>query len=256
MSESMTKATTRAVEAEIEIEASPETVWRALTDARELERWLPLEARVEPGKGGSVFMSWKNEFESETRILAWEPDRHLRISWGFQDEAGDVVQFTDFYLQGEGGRTVLRVVTSGFPNDPSWDAWYEGTRQGWAYELASLKRYLECHPGQDRQVVYLRRRVRQSEREAWDRLFGLGGLPARPLGSRPFIEAPPIQYAGHVDDRNAMLRVSTEPCLGKADLRDVTLWLSAWDADSEDLGSLRAEWTALLERLYPEGETL
>lgn len=256
MSETKTGTPTRAVEAQVEIEAPPEIVWQALTDARELERWFPLEARVEPGEGGSVFMSWQNEYQGESRITVWEPGRHLRITWGFSDEEAAIAQFTDFHVEGEKGRTILRVVTSGFPDDPSWDAWYEGTRQGWAYELASLKRYLERHRGRDRQVVYLRRRVRLSDREAWDRLFGPGGLPARPLGSRPFIEAPPVQYAGHVDDRNAIVRISTEPCMGKVDFRDVTLWLSAWGATAEDVEPVRRDWGSLLERLYPEGETL
>ncbi len=256
MNETGTEPTTRAVEAEIEIDAAPEVVWRALTEARELERWFPLEARVEPGEGGSVFMSWKNEYQGESRITVWEPGRHLQITWGFSDEDKEITQLTDFHLEGAKGRTVLRVVTSGFPDDPSWDDWYEGTRQGWAYELVSLKYYLERHLGQDRQVVYLRRRVKLTDREAWDRLFGPGGLSERPLDSRPFVEAPPVQYAGHVDARNALVRVGTEPCMGKTDFRDVTLWLSAWGAEPEDVEPVRREWTALLERLYPGGETL
>ncbi len=32
-------------------------VWHALTDAEELMRWFPPLARVEPGVGGSMFMS-------------------------------------------------------------------------------------------------------------------------------------------------------------------------------------------------------
>ena len=256
MSETRTEPTTRSVEATIEIEASPEAVWRALSDARELERWFPLEARVEPGEGGSVFMSWKNEYAGESRITVWEPGRHLQITWGFSDEEKEITQLTDFHLEGGKGRTILRVVTSGFPEDPSWDAWYEGTRQGWAYELVSLRRYLENHPGQDREVVYLRRRVKLPAEEAWERLFGPGGLPSRPLESRPFIDAPPLQYAGHADDRNALVRVGTEPCMGQADFRDVTLWLSAWGAPPEDVEPLRREWGEMLERLFPEGETL
>ncbi|HET9581499.1 MAG TPA: SRPBCC domain-containing protein [Gemmatimonadota bacterium] len=256
MTETSTDPTTRAVEASIEIDAEPEVVWNALTDARELERWFPLEARVEPGEGGSVFMSWKNEYAGESRITVWEPGRHLQITWGFSEDEKAITQYTDYHLEGAKGRTVLRVVTSGFPDDPAWDAWYEGTRQGWAYELVSLKRYLERHAGQDREVVYLRHRVRLGDRKAWDRLFGPGGLPERPLGSRPFIQAAPVQYAGHVDDRNALVRVGIEPCMGQADFRDVTLWLSAWGAEPEDLEPVRQEWSALLERLFPEGESL
>lgn len=33
-------------------------VWRALTEAEELTRWFPLQARVTPGEGGEIWMSW------------------------------------------------------------------------------------------------------------------------------------------------------------------------------------------------------
>jgi len=50
-----TDTKTRSFSMSIDINATPEDVWRALTDAGELMRWLPLQARVTPGKGGSVF---------------------------------------------------------------------------------------------------------------------------------------------------------------------------------------------------------
>jgi len=34
--------------------SSAESVWKALTNAEELKRWFPLEARAEPGKGGKI----------------------------------------------------------------------------------------------------------------------------------------------------------------------------------------------------------
>jgi uncharacterized protein YndB with AHSA1/START domain len=45
-------------EKEIEIAVPIEEVWKALTDANELARWFPLEARVTPGLGGKIFVSW------------------------------------------------------------------------------------------------------------------------------------------------------------------------------------------------------
>ena len=112
-------------------------MWQALTDASELERWFPLEARVTPGEGGSIYMSWKNEYTGESSILVWDPPHHLRTSWGF--DATGQSQVTDYLLEGRGRRTVLRVVTSGFPLDASWDGWVEGTRRGWVFELSALK---------------------------------------------------------------------------------------------------------------------
>ncbi|MFQ5890029.1 MAG: SRPBCC domain-containing protein [Gemmatimonadota bacterium] len=247
-------AGTRAAEGTIEIDAPPERVWRALTEAAELERWFPLEARVEPGEGGSIWMSWKNEWAGESEILAWDPARRLRISWGWPDATGHA-QVTDYLLEGRGGRTLLRVVTSGFPLDPSWDDWVEGTRRGWRFELESLKHYLERHAGEDRQVIYLRRRVRLPREEVWARIFGPGGLDARSLGGKPFDDEPPLQYAVVVDDPpDALLRVSNEPCYLGADGRDITLWLTAWGGHERRLAEIEAEWSRLLARLYPEGE--
>lgn len=247
-------ADTRAAEGVVEIEATAERVWRALTEAAELERWFPLEARVEPGEGGSLFMSWKNEFAGVSEILAWDPPRLLRTTWGWSPEGP--AQVTDYTIEGRGGRTMLRVVTSGFPVDPSWDDWVEGTRRGWAFELTSLKHYLERHPGEERDVVYLRRRVALSRDEAWARAFGPDGLGERPLGGEPFDHEPPIQYAAVVDDPpGGLMRLSLEPH-GAPGTLDVTLWLQAWGAERGRLAEIDPEWRRLLERLYAEGESV
>lgn len=250
-----TTAGGRTAEGEERIEAPPERVWRALTEAAELERWFPLEARVEPGVGGSIRMSWKNEFAGEMEILAWDPPRRLRTSWAFGSEPGEA-QVTDYRLEGDGGDTVLRVVTSGFPEDAEWDEWVEGTRRGWRFELRSLKHYLEEHPGRDREVVYLRRRVPLGAAAAWERLFGPGGFEPRPLGGRPFDRTPPVQYAAVVDDPpGGLLRFSVEPSHAGDGTRDVTLWLSAWGAHGPRLEEVRHAWAEALDRLFPEGET-
>lgn len=256
----------RRAESSVEIDAPPERVWQALTEAAELERWFPLEARVEPGEGGSVWMSWKNEFAGEARILVWDPPRHLRVTWGSvdaestgADAASGGGQVTDYLLESRGGRTFLRVVTSGFPPDATWDDWVEGTRLGWAFELRSLKHYLERHAGKDRQVVYLRRRVGLDRQEAWERIFGPGGLPDGPLGGRPVHEEPPKQYAALVEDPpGAMLRISTEPSGPGAKARDITFWLASWngEGDAARLEALRRDWSRLLERLFPAGQPL
>ena len=46
--------TKRAFELALDIDASADEVWRALTEAEELMRWFPLEAQVAPGNGGSM----------------------------------------------------------------------------------------------------------------------------------------------------------------------------------------------------------
>ncbi len=179
-------AETRSAEGEIDVRASADRVWQALTDERELIRWFPLDAKVEPGPGGSFYLSWLNEFAATAEIQVWDPPRHLRTGWKFHDEGA--AQVTDYYVETKGGRTVVRAVTSGFPLDPAWDGWVEGTNRGWAFELRSLKHYLERHVGEPRHVVYLRRRTPVSNQEAWARLSGeeeFVALAQRRTGIRP-----------------------------------------------------------------------
>lgn len=245
---------TRSVSHEVEIDAPVERVWRALTEAEELERWFPLEARVVPGEGGSIWMSWKNEYAGDSRILAWEPNRRLETSWGELDGHGPA-QVTTYTLEPRGGRTVVRVVTSGFPTDPSWDDWVEATGRGWRWELGSLKRYLEEHAGEDRAVVYLRRRTDASREEAWARLSGPDGLGPSLLGGAPTEVDAPRQWAAVLEDpRGAYARVATEPCPGDAEARDATIFVAAWgEAAAPRLAELAGTWEAALERAFPEG---
>ena len=48
----------RAFDFSLDLDATPDEVWRTLTEAEELVRWFPLEARVTPGRGGTMFWSW------------------------------------------------------------------------------------------------------------------------------------------------------------------------------------------------------
>lgn len=70
----------KKIEKEIAIDATPDEVWRALTEGEELKRWFPLDARVKPGVGGSVWLSWGEGSEWESPIEIWEPSRHLQTA--------------------------------------------------------------------------------------------------------------------------------------------------------------------------------
>lgn len=247
---------TRSAEGQVTVDATAERVWQALTDARELERWFPLDARVEPGPGGSIWMSWRNEFAGEMKILVWDPPHHLRTAWSFHEgEPG--AQITDYLIESAGGTTVVRAVTSGFPLDSGWDGWVEGTERGWAFELRSLKHYLERHEGEPRHVAYVRRRVPLSDEDTWARLarneheFGTllgGGLS---LGRQR-----PGQYVAVVaEPPGALMRVSVEPGGPGTAQREVVLFMSAWGDQERRMAELQAQWVSLLERVFPEGTT-
>lgn len=259
------KGTTRSVERTIEIDAPVGAVWRALTEADELTRWFPLEARVEPGAGGSIWMRWADVYDGLSRIDVWEPEQHLRISFP-ADGPGPLA--TDYYLEGRSGRTVLRVVTSGFGAGARWDDFYDGVNRGWDFELCGLKHYLERHWGEDRAVVWVHQPYALSDAEAWRRLAGPGGwLGIR--GSSDLVAGgayhartandfelsgtvhtwqPPAMFVGTVDGwGGALLRLELERW---SDPHRVNLWLSTYGVATPEIRALEGAWrTAVSDAL-------
>ena len=196
MNKTTVDAPPRAFEMSIDLPASPEQVWRALTVAEELVRWFPVDARVTPGAGGSMVWSWGENWDWATRIEAWEPGRLLRL---VQDDArpydlqggalpeGQAAPARlaiEFTLESHQGKTRLRLVHSGFGRGAAWDDEVEGITEGWQAELASLRHYLERHLGHDRdfQIGWLATSL--SRDEAWARLVGPGGFRFSPADAK------------------------------------------------------------------------
>jgi uncharacterized protein YndB with AHSA1/START domain len=193
-----TRSSRRRVEASIDIEAPVEAVWKALTDAEELSRWFPLRARVTPGEGGSIGISWGPPHEGTSRIEIWEPGRRLRlIDQGFGNsdvvgaprEAGGagstpaaaippVPVALDYLLEGRGGKTTLRLVHAGFGDGNEWDEEFDIVRRGWRFELRGLRHYLERHRGTPRLAIWPRLPLPAgcSLMQAWERLMSRDGL--------------------------------------------------------------------------------
>ena len=109
--------TQRTIRKEIEIAAPIEAVWKALTDAAELARWFPLEARVEPGAGGTIYLSWGPPWEGTAQIDVWEPNQRFRWvepSPFAKQHPAFATMAVEWVLEARGGKTLLRLVNSGF----------------------------------------------------------------------------------------------------------------------------------------------
>jgi uncharacterized protein YndB with AHSA1/START domain len=280
-------AKTRNVETELEIDASVEDVWKALTDGEELTHWFPVEAEVEPGPGGKMKWSWGEDFDWRHRIEVWEPPNHLVTSYDADPKLGYAVPgmdpsgqqsdekvrlAVDFKLEGSGGKTTLRLVHSGFLTARDWDDEYDGVRCGWGFELFGLREYLEHHRGKCRDVVWARAVTDLPMETIWERLTSSKGLaaegalaPLQPGDSYCFktvhgdsfrgvarASNPPKEFYGTVENWNrAVVRINIFAYHGK---RDIHVWLSAYDLPQSDLDALRARWQDMLRGLFPEAE--
>jgi uncharacterized protein YndB with AHSA1/START domain len=278
----------RSFETEIRLEADPETVWEALTDPEELTRWFPLAARVKPGAGGTIELSWGEGLSGRCPILAWDPPRHLRAGWMEPPPAGAAPEpasgtaavvredpeaaarvAVDYFIEGARGRTVLRLVHSGFSTSPKWDDEYDGVSRGWAFELRSLRHYLARHRGAPRRVAWARRAVGVDAGEAWARLTGPRGIvregrlasPAEGdrysivtatgdrLAGRVEVFHEGSDFAGTVEGMDdALFRIGIESCFGPVEAQ---VWMSTWSVPEGDVRALAGRFERLLQDLFP-----
>lgn len=262
----MSKSDERTIEMTMEIDAPTGAVWRALTDARELVRWFPLKAEIEPRVGGRYWMSWGDEYDGESRIEIFEPERRLRTTWPSmtKKEGRPIELAVDYHLEGREGRTALRLVHSGFGRGANWDDEYEGVHTGWMFELRSLRHYLQRHPGQDRQALFLvGPGSRLTGAEVWERVVRDGfGIPdprnlvegdrySFPVGEGTVFEGtvldsrPSRQLAVTVDGlHDGIFRIEVFAARPH-------LWLAAWGEGRDAVARFEKPWRQMLERVLP-----
>ncbi len=274
----------RRIETSISIDAPVDAVWKALTDGRELANWFPPYAEVKPGPGGHIRCVWGEKQDWTSPIGAWEPPRHLQVVWCEPTpkeeaekarKAGFFSPFriaVDYYLEGKGGGTVLRLVHSGFSTDASWDSQYDGTRRGWASELGSLKHYLEHHRGTKRVLVRAQQDVSGlSIEDAWARLTGPealvaeGSLAGLRAGDRYSIRTadgdrlegevgilnPPKDFVGTVEGLGgAYLRVRIDEACMTAPKTLAHLWLSTYGLPAAQTDALQKRWQTMMDNLF------
>ncbi len=249
------------MEREIAVNAPVEEVWKALTDPAELARWFPLEARITPGKEGSIFLSWGPDCAGEAKIVGWEPGK--RFAW---QEAQALVEWT---LESRGGKTLVRLVQTGFAGESDWEnEWLASTSYGWGFMLLSLQVALERHRGAQRQVAWPRLRVNCTREEAYRRLMAAGGLFVENAedelrqgevftlravhgdiwtGSVEFVQ-PPRGFCVTIRELNdALLWLTIEGVPGK---HEVQLWLSAFGLPQMEVDAFGVQWMDGLKKLF------
>jgi uncharacterized protein YndB with AHSA1/START domain len=134
----------RTIEIERTIDAPPDAVFSALTDADELSRWWTTSAESDARAGGAY--AYRFEFEDASRNHTYTgeyidvtPGEHVRYPW--QTGLGPTEVDVRVEPAGEGAR--IRLGHSGWGDGPDWDEAVSMHEQGWSFFLDNLKAYLE-----------------------------------------------------------------------------------------------------------------
>jgi len=179
----MTEKKTRDIQLSVELDASPEDVFRAVTEGTELAKWLAPEARSTPPQGdkkASVWISWGGGMDAERELEIYDSPKHVRHTAGKNAETKAPL-YADWLIEArDGGKTTLRLVHSGFSVGADWDDDYDSHARGWMLMLQNLRHYFARHSHEPAAHIPFMSKIEASRGSLWTKLLATLGLPASP----------------------------------------------------------------------------
>lgn len=142
-------------------------VWAAITTPEGLRSFLADQVEVRPGVGGSIRLGWEGQLMAPGTIEVWEPGRRLLVRGNGICE--------EWLLESRGGRTVVRLVFSGY-GDTDWDETYDALDDTGALILEMLATWLEEHRGAPPTQVRAVAHLPVSRSAGWAAALGPAGL--------------------------------------------------------------------------------
>jgi uncharacterized protein YndB with AHSA1/START domain len=260
----MTKKNTRDIELSVELDASPEDVFRAVTEGTELAKWLAPGARVTPPEGekkGTLWISWGEGMSVEHEIEIFDPPKRMRHPSGKNSETKAPL-YAEWSIEArEGGKATLRLVHSGFSAGADWDNEYEAHARGWRLMLENLRQYFARHAHEPAVHLTFMSKVESARGSIWKTLLGKLGFVDPPAVGDPFRFTTPKSdvltgVVDHVTETNALglvvreyddalLRFTLE---GKADAPSTFVYgyVIAYSAERERASELVAAGSSVL----------
>src|SRR5262249_31171848 len=147
-------ASTDRIEKQIELNAPPVRVWRALTDHREFGQWfrVNLEGPFVPGRRtrGKVTYPGYEHLTFEVEVVKMQAERHFSFHChpAAIDPAIDYSKepptLVEFHLEPTTSGTLLRVTESGFDAIPAArrDEAFRMNSGGWTQQLTNIQEHL------------------------------------------------------------------------------------------------------------------
>jgi uncharacterized protein YndB with AHSA1/START domain len=126
-----------AVEVEVRIAASPETIFDFFTEPDRMIQWMGRSAELDPRPGGGFRCDINGDAVAVGEYVAVEPPGRIVFSWGWDGEDSVTKPGTstvEVLLDAEGGETNVRLIHTGLPSDES----AEKHGHGWRHYLDRL----------------------------------------------------------------------------------------------------------------------
>ena len=136
----------------IEIDASQEAVFKAISDPVELTNWFPDAAILEPKVGGKFELSFykdskkpkmkmDRDFHNEGRVLEFIPNKKLVYTWRWKEMTGFPDTIVTWELEQDKNKTRVTLTHSGFTGKEEGPASVQEHNMGWSFFLNELVSY-------------------------------------------------------------------------------------------------------------------
>jgi len=124
---------------EMYIDASPELVFRYLTEPDKMLRWMGLSLEIDPRPGGTFRLDPNGQELIRGEYLEVIPPRRIVFTWGWEQgntkvPAGSTIVEIDLIRRGKG--TVLRLTHRNLPPEEDVRSNHE---YGWSHHFGRLK---------------------------------------------------------------------------------------------------------------------
>lgn len=133
----------RKVERQFFVRASPREVFRAISTAQGLSRWMVEHAEIALEKGGKYRFEFPGGWVHEGVVLRLLPGRLLSLSWSWKGVRLAGTELT-LSVSRKGDGSLFKVTHTGFPQSERWTDLYGGAEWGWTYYAMNLKSVLEA----------------------------------------------------------------------------------------------------------------
>ena len=128
------------------IDATPEVVFKAITETNELTKWFPDHVILEPNVGGKVRFSFYKEqnkmdrdYIVEGSIIEFIPNKKISYTWQYKDIPEFPETIVSWKLEElERNKTRVELVHSGFTGKEQENLSSKGHDEGWTHFMNEL----------------------------------------------------------------------------------------------------------------------
>lgn len=142
------QASGRVIDVSVDVEGTPEEVWRAIATGPGISSWF-VPHEVAEYEGGQVLLDFGTFGQHTATVAAWEPPHRVVFTGGTERP----LAYEWLVEAKDGGTCSVRLVNSGFGPEAEWDAEYDGMSEGWRIFLANLRLHCQHFRGRTARAI-------------------------------------------------------------------------------------------------------